>query len=225
MFIGKGRAPTCPSPHPQRCRGDLAELQRGSRGMEERQGDVCSSPARPTFLRRERSVTAALKCKQVNKSCSKLLVFKERKVHPEETFLCGLSLGLPVADKSCSSAVPSPPTSSPKPWFCLFGLKSNASNVVCFDNDSYKCIYSKQTQWEVTTKQAAPTAGARGSWLSVCDCGGTGLQSVPSIPCMLRHWEPCPGHWHSGFGVMDVWLNRVLALSTALWHLQEFLES
>lgn len=157
MFIEKNRAPSL---HPQHCRGDLAELQRGSRGREERQGDVCSLPARPTFLHQERSMTAALKCKQVNKSCSKLLVFKERKVHPEEMFLCGLSLGLPAAGKSCCSAVPSPPTSSLKLWFCLFGLKSSSSNVVHFDNDLYKCIYSKQTQWEATTKQAAATAGA-----------------------------------------------------------------
>lgn len=153
-------------------------------GMEERQGDVCSSPARPTFLSRERSMTTALKCKQVNKSCSQWLVFKERKGRAEETFLCGLSLGLPAAEKSCSSAVPSPPTSSPKPWFCLFGLKSNVSNIVHGDNDSYKCIYSKQTQWEATTKQAASTAGARGGWLSVCDCGGTSLQSISSILCV-----------------------------------------
>lgn len=117
-------------------------------------------PARPIFLRQERSVTVALKCKQGNKSCSKLLVFKDRKVHPEEMFLCGLSLRLPAADKSCSSAVPPPPTSSLKLWFCLFGWKSSSSNVVCFDNDSCKCIYSKQAQWEATTKQAAATAGA-----------------------------------------------------------------
>lgn len=161
----------------------------------------------------------------MNKSCSKLLVFKERKVHPEEMFLCGLSLGLPVADKSCSSAVPSPLTSSLKLWFCLFGLKSNSSKVVRFDNDSYKCIYWKQTQWEAATKQTAPTGGARGSWLLVCDCGRTGLQNIPFIPCVLGCWELCPGHWQSGFGVMGVWLNRVLGHFTALWHLQEFLES
>ncbi|KAL2295917.1 hypothetical protein Nmel_017447 [Mimus melanotis] len=137
-----------------------------SRGMEERQGDVCSSPTRSTFLHQERSMTA-LKCKRVNKSCSKLVVFKERKVHPEETFLCDLSLGLPLTDKSCSLVVLSPPTSSPKLWFCLFGLKSNSSNVVCFDNDSYKSIYSKQTQWEATTKrllQQLVPEGA-GCWL------------------------------------------------------------
>lgn len=158
-----------------------------SRGMEERQGDVCSSPTRSTFLHQERSMTA-LKCKRVNKSCSKLMVFKERKVHPEETFLCDLSLGLPLTDKSCSLVVLSPPTSSPKLWFCLFGLKSNSSNVVCFDNDSYKSIYSKQTQWEATTKrllQQLVPEGA-GCWcvivvgqacrtsLSFCVCWGIG---------------------------------------------------
>lgn len=36
MFIGKRRAPMCPSLHPQCCQGDLAELQCGSQGMEER---------------------------------------------------------------------------------------------------------------------------------------------------------------------------------------------
>lgn len=152
-------------------------------------------------------------------------MFKDRKVHPEETFLCGLSLGLPAADKSCSSAVPSPLTSSSKLWFCLFGLKSNLSKVVHFDNNSYKYIYSKQTQCEAATKQTAPTARARGSWLLVRDCGGTGLQNISFILCVLRHWELCPGPWHSGFGVMSVWLNRVLDLLTALWHLQELLES
>lgn len=122
---GKGRAPTCPSPHPQPCRGVLAELQGGSWGMEERRGDVCSSPARPTFPHQERSATVALKSKQVNVSCSRRLVFAERKLLPGEMFVCGLSLLFTAADKSCSSAVPSLQSSFQEPQF-FFILKSRA---------------------------------------------------------------------------------------------------
>ena len=125
----KGRVCTCPSSHPQPCRGDLAKLRGGSRGMEERCGDVCSPPVRPTFPRQERSMTVALKSKQVF-LVPEMLVFKERKLCPEEMFVCGLSLLFTTAVKSCSSAVPSLQLGLQEPQFCLFIFK-RATCIQC----------------------------------------------------------------------------------------------
>ena len=86
---------------------------------------------------------------------------------------------------------------------------------MCFDDDSYKCIYSKQTQQEATTKQTALAAGAKGRLLCLCVRGGTSLAM-----CASRSVCACWGFksfalgvgcgesvLHHGIGVMRVWLN------------------
>lgn len=59
-----------------------------------------------------------------------------------------------------------------------------------FDNDSYKRVYSKQTQWEAATKQAASAAAAQGTLLSSWVWGGMVLQCDHP-----GGQELCPGDW------------------------------
>lgn len=81
--------------------------------------------------------------------------------------------------------------SPPCSWHCknldsafLFLRQQHASSV-CFDNDSYKPVYSKQTQWEATTKPAALAAGVKRSPLLSCVRGGMVLHCVHPALCVL----------------------------------------